>query len=67
MQNLGHKPLLSLMGILIVALILFLSMSSHSEEVRGVTDKSVKIGVIGDLTEPVADIWIPCAEAISSH
>jgi len=42
-------------------------MSSHSEEVRGVTDKSVKIGVIGDLTEPVADIWIPCAEAISSH
>jgi len=33
-------------------------MSSHSEEVRGVTDKSVKIGVIGDLTEPVADIWI---------
>ena len=55
------------MGILIVALILFSSMSSYSEEVRGVTDKSVKIGVIGDLTGPISDIWIPCVEAIKCY
>ena len=42
-------------------------MSSHSEEVRGVTDKSVKIGVIGDLTGPVSDIWIPCVEALRCY
>ena len=39
---------------------------SYGAEVTGVTDKSVKIGLIGDMTGPVADVWIPCAHGLRS-
>ncbi|MDY7032068.1 MAG: ABC transporter substrate-binding protein [Thermodesulfobacteriota bacterium] len=61
-----RKNLLS-MGILVVALILFSSMSSYSEEVRGVTDKSVKIGIICDLTGPSTDAWTPITYGLKAY
>ena len=35
---------------------------SYGSDVTGVTDKSVKIGLMGDLTGPIADAWIPLAD-----
>lgn len=32
---------------------------NYGEGVRGVTGKTVKIGLMGDLTGPIADVWIP--------
>ena len=37
---------------------------SHASEVPGVADSSVKIGLMGDLTGPAADAWIPLADAL---
>ncbi|MDY7030513.1 MAG: ABC transporter substrate-binding protein [Thermodesulfobacteriota bacterium] len=37
---------------------------SYGNDVPGVTDKSVKIGLMGDLTGPAADVWIPFANGI---
>ena len=36
-------------------------------EVPGVTDNTVLIGGMGDLTGPTAEIWVPCAEALRTH
>ncbi|MFH1625656.1 MAG: ABC transporter substrate-binding protein [Pseudomonadota bacterium] len=40
---------------------------SHAREVRGVTDNSVKIGVILDQTGPAASITVPCTQAIRTY
>ena len=32
---------------------------SYGGDTRGVTSKTVKIGLMGDLTGPIADVWIP--------
>ncbi|MDY7032069.1 MAG: ABC transporter substrate-binding protein [Thermodesulfobacteriota bacterium] len=40
--------------------------SSYGTEVSGVTDKTVTVGVIGDLTGPVADIWVLGVDGIKS-
>lgn len=37
---------------------------SHANDIPGVTDNSVKIGLMGDLTGPAADAWIPLADAL---
>ena len=38
----------------------------YSGEVEGVTDTSVKVGIMGDLTGPIADVWIPIAHGFKS-
>ncbi|MEW6616289.1 MAG: ABC transporter substrate-binding protein [Thermodesulfobacteriota bacterium] len=55
------------MGILIVVLVLFTGVSSYPEEARGVTGKSVKIGLMADLTGPIADVWNPVAHGIKAY
>ncbi len=42
---------------LVSVMILLGSIPSYAEEVRGVTDGTIKIGTIGDLTGPAADVW----------
>ena len=44
----------------------FLSPVSGGET-PGVTDDTVTIGAMGDLTGPTAEIWVPCAEAAKTH
>ena len=39
---------------------------AHSKEVRGVTDRMIKIGVLGDLTGPAAEAWIQIATGIKA-
>ncbi|MEW6616501.1 MAG: ABC transporter substrate-binding protein [Thermodesulfobacteriota bacterium] len=39
----------------------------QAKDVRGVTDKSVKIGVILDQTGPAAAITVPCTQAIRTY
>ncbi|MDY7030981.1 MAG: ABC transporter substrate-binding protein [Thermodesulfobacteriota bacterium] len=38
----------------------------YAGEVQGVTNKTVTIGLMGDLTGPAADVWIPFAHGIKS-
>ena len=52
---------------LVSIMILLGSIPSYAEEVRGVTDDTVKIGVILDQTGPVANITIPCSEAYKNY
>lgn len=54
--------------LIIVPVFLFLAVVyGYGGEVRGVTDNTIKLGVVGDLTGPVADIWVPCAEGIKTY
>ena len=46
-------------SILVSIVILLMSIPSYAEEVRGVTDDMIKVGVIIDLTGPFADLTVP--------
>ena len=49
-------------------IILFGSSDAYPEPVRGVTDTTIKIGVIMDLTGPTAgDIGLPITEALKNY
>ncbi|MDY6970366.1 MAG: ABC transporter substrate-binding protein, partial [Spirochaetota bacterium] len=39
---------------------------SYPEEVRGVSDKTIKIGLMGGLTGPAADVWIPISNGVKA-
>ena len=47
----------------LTSLFLLSGRSSFSEEVRGVSDDTIKIAAIGDQTGPAASVGIPIAEA----
>ncbi|MDY6969490.1 MAG: ABC transporter substrate-binding protein, partial [Spirochaetota bacterium] len=38
-----------------------------SAEVRGVTNNTIKLGVIADMTGPASDIWLPVTDGIKTH
>ncbi|MDY6969491.1 MAG: ABC transporter substrate-binding protein [Spirochaetota bacterium] len=46
---------------------IFTERNSYSETVRGVTNNSLKIGVIGDMTGPGVDTWGPIADGIKTY
>jgi ABC-type branched-subunit amino acid transport system substrate-binding protein len=39
----------------------------QAKEVRGVTDDTIKIGVIADLTGPIANIFLPVLEGYKNY
>ena len=48
---------------LLVAVFMLCSIGrSDGSEVTGVSHESIKIGMMGDLTGPIADAWIPLSE-----
>ena len=55
--------------ILTICLFLLLGNTfiSHGGELTGVTDKTVKVGVMYDLTGPVADTWAPGVAALKAY
>ena len=54
--------------LIIVPVFLFLAVvSGYAGEVRGVTDNSIKLGGIGDLTGPIADVWKPVADGVRTY
>jgi branched-chain amino acid transport system substrate-binding protein len=53
--------------ILVSILILLGSVSSYAEEVRGVTDDTIKIGVVLDMSGPAAMLLIPCWHAYKDY
>lgn len=57
--------------LLVVGLLVSISFTygslSQASDVRGVTDKSIKIGVILDQTGPAAGITVPCTQAIRTY
>ena len=54
--------------LIIVPVFLFLAVvSGYAGEVRGVTDNTIKLGGMGDLTGPVADVWKPVAEGVRTY
>ena len=56
------------MVILSLFIFFYIYIEAYSSSVRGVTDKTVKIGIIADLTGPAAGgIWIPCVEAMRCY
>ena len=61
-----RNPLIH-MSVLASIFILFMSIPSHADEVRGVTDDMIKVGVIIDLTGPFADLTVPIKEAIVNY
>lgn len=64
----GRKSIFIDMGILVVVLSLFSTISSYSEEVRGVTGDTIKLGMIADLTGPTAgDVSGPALEGVRNY
>ena len=59
--------LLSIYVLLSVFLIPFKGLTGHAGEIRGVTDTTVKIGVIIDLTGPSSPGAIPASKAIRNY
>jgi len=52
----------------LISVIVFMgSRSVFAREARGVTDDTVKIGGIGDLTGPLAQTWKPLAQALKAY
>ncbi|MBI4621108.1 MAG: ABC transporter substrate-binding protein, partial [Desulfobacterales bacterium] len=54
--------------VLFLSLVLLLSAVgvSYGGEVRGVTDRSVKIGLMGGMTGPAAEVWVPIAHGVKA-
>ena len=40
---------------------------SYGDDTPGVTDKSVKIGIIGAVTGPAAEVWVPGAAGVRAY
>ncbi|KAF0118884.1 MAG: amino acid/amide ABC transporter substrate-binding protein HAAT family [bacterium] len=54
--------------ITLVSIIIILgSIPSYAEEVRGVTDDTIKVGVVLDMSGPVANLLLPCWEAYKNY
>lgn len=52
----------------LVLIIIFLgSLPSYAEEIRGVTDDTIKVGVVLDMTGPASNLLIPCWEAYKNY
>lgn len=58
---------LFLVGVGSLILTLTFSQGSYSGNVRGVTDTSIKIGFIGDMTGPIADVVAIFGEAVKNY
>ena len=54
---LNSRYQLSVAGFLSFVFIMSLSSQLYGKEVRGVSDDTIKIAVIGDVTGPLADTW----------
>ena len=54
---LNSKYRLFVVGFLSFILIMSLSGQLYGEDVRGVTDDTIKMAIIGDVTGPLADTW----------
>ena len=54
-------------GFLVSILFIFTVGTGYAEKVKGVTEDTIKIGVIEDLTGPVAAIGIPVSEAHKNY
>ena len=54
-------------GMLISVFILLQGTSGYTGTVRGVTDTTIKVGTIGDLTGPVAGVWVPAAGSLKDY
>jgi len=61
-----RKAVFVLVVTLVVSLTLFCAHAVNAE-VRGVTDKSIKVGVIFGMTGPAADIFVHLAEATRTY
>ena len=55
------------MAILILSGLFGITGSAYSAEARGVTDDTVKIGVILDQTGPAADVVVPTTQGIKTY
>ncbi|MEW6615536.1 MAG: ABC transporter substrate-binding protein [Thermodesulfobacteriota bacterium] len=61
-----RKDVLLVVGLLVTIFLIYSSLS-HAKEVRGVTDKSIKVGVILPITGPAASLGVPAADAIRAY
>ena len=48
-------------------LFLFGSIPCQAEEARGVTDDTIKVGVVLDMSGPVCNLLLPCWEAYKNY
>ncbi|MEW6616570.1 MAG: ABC transporter substrate-binding protein [Thermodesulfobacteriota bacterium] len=62
-----NKSIFSAMMLLISILVILLYPPVHAKEVRGVTDDTIKVGIIGDRTGPTADLQLQVIQAIQSY
>ncbi|KAF0120891.1 MAG: amino acid/amide ABC transporter substrate-binding protein HAAT family, partial [bacterium] len=64
-MKMGMKLILVVM--LLVSILFISNFSSQAKEVRGVTDDTIKIGIIMDMTGPVADNLMPYAIGVRNY
>jgi len=63
----GEEPNILLIFVSFVFLLFMGEGSSFAEEVRGVTDSTITIGLICDQTGPIADITLPLTEGVRNY
>ena len=51
----------------VVPLLVLMTSYAHAFEVRGVTDSTIKVGIIGDHTGPTADLQLKIVEGIKNY
>jgi len=61
-----RKPL-ECIGVLVAIFILFSGTVSYTEVIRGVTEDTIKIGLIADMTGPVTAVCIPMATGLKNY
>ncbi|MDY6968830.1 MAG: ABC transporter substrate-binding protein [Spirochaetota bacterium] len=66
-RYLAISQYLSFFLIIIFVLLFGLITNNYAKNVRGVTDTTIKLGVIGDLTGPAASVWKPIAEGVRMY
>ncbi len=64
-MKMGMKLILVIM--LLVSIVSLDNLDSQAEEVRGVTDDTIKIGTIMDMTGPVADNLTPYVIGVRNY
>lgn len=61
-----RRDALLVAGLLVSIFFIYVSLS-HAVDVRGVNDKSIKIGVVLDQTGPAAGVTVPCTQGIRTY
>ncbi|MEW6614315.1 MAG: ABC transporter substrate-binding protein [Thermodesulfobacteriota bacterium] len=62
-----RKERFFVLGIIVFFLITLMASSSPAESTRGITDNTIQVGAIFDITGPLAGIFVPVSDGIRTY